>query len=119
MSATILTLIALIVVLVCLAIWANSESYEGWTIVFIVSAIVTGIFGLGMFGTLNTNRTEIVNTKLYEVLKGRHIVVACTNQGNTIFTNYDVEQINDSTQFYWLVKYNHYNVEMGRDLKYK
>lgn len=42
-----------------------------------------------------------------------------TNRGNVIFDNYKIEDINDSTKFFWTLDYNHYNVEIGHTLIYK
>lgn len=53
------------------------------------------------------------------VLKGKHIVVVSTNRGNVIFDNYKIEDINDSTKFYWTLDHNHYNVEINHTLIYK
>jgi hypothetical protein len=57
--------------------------------------------------------------KVHEILKGRHVVVISTDRGAKIFENYNIEEISDSTQFYWSVGYNHYGYENSRKLIYK
>lgn len=119
MSPVLLTLAAIVFIFTSIAIWAYRESNDGWMAFSIVAAAFTLIFGFGMFGTLNTMRSEEAPCKVYEVLKGKHIVVVSTNRGNVIFDNYKIEDINDSTKFFWTLDYNHYNVEINKTLIYK
>lgn len=119
MSPILYTILAIVIAFIALAVWAFNEGNEGWQIVSIISSICIAIFGFVMFGTINTWYTSTDNCKVYEVLKGKHILVVSTDKGNITFENYKVDEIDDSTQFYWQVEFNHYNYETSRTLMYK
>lgn len=116
MSPVILSIIAIIICLIVIAIWNFNE---GWTIFSIIASVLLAIFGLGMFGTLNTWSTREEPAKIFERVKGKHVFLVSTDRSEVIFKGGDVDQITDSTQFYWLIKYNHYNFETSRTLFYK
>ena len=116
MSPVIWTLIGIIVIFVMIAIWNVNE---GWTIGSIISAVVLGLFGLGMFGTINVYREEIHKATIFEIARAKHTLLVSTDKGDIIFKGGDVDMITDSTEFYWIVKFNHYNFETTRILGYK
>lgn len=119
MSPVLYSLLAILVIFIGIIIWSVRENSEGWTIASIVIAIFIAIFGFGLYGTVSTWNYEPQNAKVYEVIKGKHVVVVSTDNGNIIFDGYKVEDINDSTKFYWKVGFNHYNYEISRTLIYK
>ena len=119
MSPVLLTLLSIIVVFIGIAIWAFHENREGWQIISIVVPIVIVVFGFGLFGNVSSWEYKVEACKVHEVLKGRHVAVISTDHGTEIFEKYNIEDISDSTQFYWRVGYNHYGYENYRKLMYK
>jgi hypothetical protein len=119
MSPVLYSLLAIALVFAAIGVWAFRDGSEGWQVVSILIPICIGIFGFGMFGTIGTYRIESEPAKVYEVVRGKHIVVVCTDHKNITFEGYDVDNISDSSKFYWEIEINHYNYESGRTLKYK
>lgn len=119
MSPVLITLLSIIVVFIFIAVWAFREDHEVWKFISIIIPILIGIFGFGLFGTVNTWEYKVEPCKVHEVLKGRHIAVISTDHGTKIFEKYNIEEITDSTQFYWRVGFNHYGYENSRMLMYK
>lgn len=116
MSASLISLLSLVLLFVVILIWASFVDNEGWKIISILVICLTGIFGLGMFATINTWKEKEESCNVYEVIKGRHASLICTDHGNIIVENYKSESINDSTEFYWILSINHYNYEFSRDI---
>jgi hypothetical protein len=123
-----IVLISITLALIALWVIAQISDKEDLSVASVVILIFWAIFGFGFWACTpvapwNTKYKE-EKAIVTEVLKGKHVVVVSTvcedtKNNNTLFTNNEVDYINDSTQFYWLIEYNEYNYETSRTLKFK
>lgn len=106
--------------LLVLFIWAcyNNE------IIAIISGCILLFGGLICYGivfTTTVEKTKEVKSHVSEIVRGKHITVVSTDNNHCqIYRGYESEKITDSTEFYWILKYNYYGVQMSdSDFIYK
>lgn len=113
---TVLTVISLIILIWGLTDYMRDE--------FLLVGIF-GLFILGLFGwlfwagcfTLYT-KSQVIDCQVERT--SRDVIVYPTENKKEIFeSKYDYDHINDSTEFYYLIEYNHYGYEIDRTLKYR
>ena len=119
MTPTIISFIAITAILISLIVWSNRKDYEDLNIIFTVTLACFGIFGWGLFLSLSTDRTEIMTQRanVVETIKGKHITVVSTSENhNQIYSNYQSDVIDSTTQFKWRYTYyyNYYGFEIKK-----
>ena len=117
MSPTLYSFIGLTLTLIVLLLWSIKEGNEGWTVTLVISLIVFGLFGWGVFLSSATDviKVEVKQAKVVEILKGKHITVVSTSENhNQVYSGYESDMIDSTTTFKWryTYEYNYYGFEL-------
>lgn len=89
---------------------------------YIIALVLIGTFGYGIIAGARSCKkyTTTEKANVDEILIGRHATLIVADSKTIVISGYDADEINDSTEFHWVIKHNHYNLmETSRSLVYK